>query len=497
VAGVFISYAHEDNESPPYPSKGWVERFYDTLKARLAALRREENTSVWLDVSGRITGSTVLTPTIQDELSQSGALVLILSPAYRGSKWCADELKFFRDATAQNGGLTVVTKDKKICRVFKVLKVPINVPVRAEDFRTGVPEIDDSPGYPFFATAKDGTNLELDPPISENFPGLEFSRAIVTLASDINQVLQSISDGKSKPPSGGETPASTVIYLADTTSDMASYRESIRQELEQFGSTVVPSTQRFPDAAYAGNVKEDLGRAALSIHLVGKPYGMIPEGSSDSIVELQYKLAAEEGRARPDFARLVWMPPGTDGGDERQKAFVASLQDEPGFKIAPLETFKTIVQDTLEASRRKKQAGDAVAKGVYLIFDIPDQETAKEIDGWLLKRGFKVWKRTQDEQEQLAIDLHRDRLEVSSGVIIYYGLARDSWLQSMLLRLTKDFALKEIGRKPCGVVVADPERPGKNDISDPDVEVIPGFGGFSAERLERFVQELERQPASP
>jgi hypothetical protein len=77
-----------------------------------------------------------------------------------------------------------------------------------------------------------------------------------------------------------------------------------------------------------------------------------------------------------------------------------------------------------------------------------DALKARDIDTWLKQRRFTVWKRTGDENDQLSIELHKERLELSNGVLIYYGEARESWLQPMLLRLGKDFALKEIGRKP-------------------------------------------------
>lgn len=498
---VFISYAHEDNESPPYPSKGWVERFYDALRARLNALRREENSSVWLDKSGRISGGTVLTPTIKSQLADCGVLVTILSPAYRGSDWCKNELTYFSDALTKGGGVSVVTKDSAYSRVFKVLKVPINVPVKPEDFQTGIPEIDESPGYVFFQSMPDGTPMELDPPLGENYYGIDFSRAVSKLASDINIVLQALaSKTATAPPGSAASPAAPAqgskgtIYLAETSSDMADYRDRLRQELEQFGSTVVPSTQQFPGPTYATQVKEMMDRASLSIHLVGKNYGMIPEDANASITELQYFQAQDQMKNRPQFSHLVWSPPGIEGIDERQNKFLATLQNDAAYKVTTFEEFKTLVHDALVPKQEPEPARkpEGTVKGVYLIFDIKDKETARDIDGWLRQRGFKVWKRTNDESEneQLSLELHKERLEVSAGVLIYYGMAKDSWLQSMLLRLEKDFALKEIGRKPSCIAFTAPEPP---DVSDPDMEVIQAV---PPDQLEQFAKIVEAQAAS-
>ena len=490
---VFISYAHEDNESPPYPTKGWVERFYDALKARLSTLRREENTSVWLDQAGRVSGATVLTPAIKGQLAECGAFVAILSPAYRGSQWCADELRFFREAAGKSGGMSVATKDSQISRVFKILKVPINVPVRPEDFRTGIPEVDESPGYVFF----DESALELDPPLGENNFGIDFLRAVSKVASDINVVLQRLASGsgRSVPEAqrvAGAQGDESVVYLADTSSDMADYRDRLRQELEQFGATVLPATQQFPGPSYADQVKSQLERARLSIHLIGKNYGMIPEGANDSIVELQYAAAAQQSTAHPEFVHMAWMIPGTEGADDRQRRFIATLQNDAGFKVTTFEEFKTLVHDALAPKPEPEaaQKGDGATKGIYLLFDIKDKETARDVDGWLRKRGFTVWKRTGDEGDQLSIELHKERLEVSTGVVIYYGVAKESWLQSIELRLHKDFALKEIGRKPSCIAFSGPEPP---DVSDPDFDIIPAI---PPDRLEEFARKLEARPAS-
>ena len=51
-------------------------------------------------------------------------------------------------------------------------------------------------------------------------------------------------------------------------------------------------------------MREDLARCRMSIHPVGKSYGLVPEGASLSLLEIQNELAIERERWRV-FAPLV------------------------------------------------------------------------------------------------------------------------------------------------------------------------------------------------
>ena len=97
-------------------------------------------------------------------------------------------------------------------------------------------------------------------------------------------------------------------------------------------------------------VREQLARCSLSVHLVGQNYGIVPEGSSESIVALQNNLAIERTAAGEPggLSRLVWLPSGLEPADERQRRFVARLAtDASGQQGA----------DLLEDHARGLQAG--------------------------------------------------------------------------------------------------------------------------------------------
>ncbi|HLP46426.1 MAG TPA: hypothetical protein VK186_11210 [Candidatus Deferrimicrobium sp.] len=58
-------------------------------------------------------------------------------------------------------------------------------------------------------------------------------------------------------------------------------------------------------------VREYLKRCKLSIHLIGKEYGLVPEGEERSIIQIQEDLAARLCE-KEQLKRLTWLTPDSD-----------------------------------------------------------------------------------------------------------------------------------------------------------------------------------------
>src|SRR4029079_18239003 len=106
----------------------------------------------------------------------------------------------------------------------------------------------------------------------------------------------------------------------ETTSDLTEQRDSIKRELQQRGYEVAPD-RGLPlvGSAFKREVQDYLSRSKLSIHLIGEHYGIVPEGESRSVIQLQNDLAA---LGEPELSRIIWMPLGLEAKDERQRSFV-------------------------------------------------------------------------------------------------------------------------------------------------------------------------------
>src|SRR5439155_12729984 len=126
-------------------------------------------------------------------------------------------------------------------------------------------------------------------------------------------------------------------------------------------------------------------------------FGMVPEGETLSVPEIQNDLAAERAAqaAQDRFSRLIWMPKELQVDDERQRNVVAQLRMNPRIPSStdlletPLEDLLTLIAARLNADEKRPPAAPATYRQVYLIYDQPD---AAAIAPWadLLFKDFEV-----------------------------------------------------------------------------------------------------------
>lgn len=103
----------------------------------------------------------------------------------------------------------------------------------------------------------------------------------------------------------GRQAKGAVVYLAETTSDLAARRDAVKDVLTQSGYTVVPDAPLPSDPReFEMLVRDYLKRATLSVHLVGQG---LAEGESYPFVHRQNMLASERNDER-EFSRLIWQP---------------------------------------------------------------------------------------------------------------------------------------------------------------------------------------------
>ena len=232
-------------------------------------------------------------------------------------------MEHFWQGAVQTGGRFINDKS----RLLKVLKTAVS------DQQMPPPLVDIfSPlfGFEFF---------ELDPEtgrvreFDETFgPVLKqrFFERVYDLAYDGCQVLSLLQQfrGRDTSPAAAD-PNQRWVYLATTTSDVADERDRIKRELLERGHVVLPDAP-LPMLArdVETMVRDCLAKCTIAVHLLGQRYGVTPEDSSESIPALQLRLTAEPG-SRPDLERLIWMPGGGEPADERQRAFVRRVQEDP------------------------------------------------------------------------------------------------------------------------------------------------------------------------
>ena len=478
-----ISYAHIDDQALIAGESGWVAELHRLLEIRVGQVRGEKP-RIWRDP--KLQGNDIFADTILERLPRIAALVSVLSPRYVQSEWCNRELKEFCRAAERSGGVRVGDK----ARIFKVVKTPVS--------RERLPEeIQPILGYEFFVYDESGRPRELSPAYADR--GRAFLTRIDDLAYDIAQLLD-LMDGDA----AGAVPAATkgTAFLAETSQELREEREAIRRDLVRNGYEVLPD-RPLPLVAAELDVlvEEQLRRSTVSIHLVGRNYGVVPEGSKVSIVERQQALASETALGT-ELSSIIWLPPGLEIDDERQRAFVHHLQTSPTVHIAtelleiPLEDLKTIIHRKLAppAPVVVKAAAPAEQEHprVYLLCDQQDVEATRPLEDHLFDHGFEVILPFFDEDETQARMEHEENLRSCDAMLLYYGAGDELWLRRKLRELQKSAALgRERPWLARGIYIGAPATPQKARYRTHEAMLIhEPEHGFEATALSAFLAEI-------
>lgn len=485
---LLISYAHIDDESLVEGQPGWVATLHRLLEIRVAQLLGEKP-RIWRDP--KLQGNDYFSDTIlSEQLPKVGALLTVLSPRYVQSEWCNRELEEFCRASGRSGGARIANK----ARIFKVIKTPIPRERHPEPLQPLL-------GYEFYVTdPQTGRPRELS-----HFFGPEAERQFLArlddLAWDICQLLQLLKKNDGAAPALSAAPKATV-YLAETSFDLREEQDAIRRDLLRNGYEVLPDRPLPLIAAdLEAFVRGQLARCALSIHLIGRGYGVVPDGAARSIVALQHDTAA----AQSGLPRLLWLPPGAaEVEDERQRAFLDHLRTAPGVHAEaelleiPLEDLKSRIHLKLAPPEpRKEKAATPAAGGVariYLICDQADLEAVRPVEDVLFDQGFEVLPTLFDEDEAQARLEHEESLCICDAVLLFQGQAGEMWLRRKLREVQKSAGLGR--QRPLlaqGLYLAAPQTPQKERFRTLEAQVLrEPPDGFSPEVLAPFLDEIVR-----
>src|SRR5262249_36158713 len=150
--------------------------------------------------------------------------------------------------------------------------------------------------------------------------------------------------------------------------------------------------------SFRSAVNSALAKCILSVHLVSKQRGLIPEGEEKSIVALQYELA----HSRP-MDRVLWISPGS----RPDPGFLSSIERDPkqGVEILEGHTIEDL-KEVVEVKLKRLRAEASLVKedrnriNVYMVCDRKDhpclddsqgRARSMELKAYLDRKGFVVW----------------------------------------------------------------------------------------------------------
>jgi Domain of unknown function (DUF4062) len=485
----FISYSHMDNVGLVDGSKGWITNLHRALEIRVGQLLGEAP-SIWRDP--KLTGNDIFADTLIAQLQHVAVLITILSPRYIKSEWTRRELiEFWKAAEAQGG---VRFHDK--ARIFKVMKTPIP---REMD----PPELQPLLGYEFYQIdPASGRVRELDE-IFGTEAQREFWMKLDDLAHDIAALLEILQDEAHPPVLGATAEKKESVFLAETTTDLKEQREALRRDLQQHGYTVLPA-RGLPLVAseMKTSLEEDLAQCRMSIHLVGKNYGFVPEGSNSSLLEIQNELAIERGQ-RGNFVRLLWIPAGMQVEDARQAKVINDLRMDPRMHSGAdlletlFEDLRTEIHDRLkdvatpQPAAAAETAGTLSRRQIYLIYDSRDSELVSAYANALFDQGFEVLHPTFEGDEAETRQYHEENLRICDGVLIFFGTTNEGWVRRKLREVQKSVGYGRTAPLPCvSICCVGTATSEKDRFRTHEAPVIFQHGDFSADALKSFISSI-------
>lgn len=527
---VFISYAHLDNLTIDKDATGWITDFHQYLQFRLPQLvKGPQQLNIWRDE--RLTGNEIFGPEIEAQLPKMKVMVSVVTPSYIESDWCKREMEGFYKAAFQNGGISVGSKS----RIFKVVKTPVPKE-EIEQLPTEIHKIfDDILDYKFYFEESTGKFKELSrgKKVKEEIEQ-EYIDKIEDVVQDIANLLKQLNN-LSNPDA-----SKRKIYLAETTSDLDSYRDNLVRELEVANYYVLPNKNLSKDInKFTTEVEGFINDCELSIHLISSTnYATQPEGSDKSSVILQNEIAAKKSIAG-NLKRLIWIPPATAAANinehllAQQKEYVNDLvnnhKDQEGADLlmGTIEALKFSIFDTIkrieaeeEARLRKikedeakaKKAAEAAAlapiaapafqsdepKIVYLICDKNDSAAIAPFESFLNDNNIEMITPAFDGDIDALTNAHKKNLLLCDAVIIFYGEGNDLWAKS---KKSDILGINALGRtKPLlakAVYLSNPPLPEKESLKLLGGLQINGFDAakpefvFKSELLNDFIKKLK------
>jgi len=475
---LFISHSPIDNKPLAKSEEGWITFFDSAFRALLPQIIGAEAQVVSSETARR--------------LFNCAALISILSPSYIKAESCLEELTKFCQIAEKTGGL----RFKNTARIFKVIKTylpPDNHPQELKGFR----------GYDFFEmNEQTGRPRELRPELNEEERPRFFAK-LYDLVYDIDSLFKELLADKNRQMIDASEAICKTIYLAETTSDLNDVHDQIRRELLNRNCAILPDIelQGLNSNELCDYVRQALGKSEFSIHLIGQHFGIVPEGDTRSLIEIQHELATDRG---PKNSRLIWMPPELKTTDSRQREFIDSLRRyefSPEENVELLETpldeliaaISHVLRDENNENDDRALSPRGQTLSVYLIYDKVDEQAIRPLTECLRDERFEVELPAFEGDEATRRKAHEGNLQLSDAVLIFCGQTPDAWLSCKKDDVQRTYG---IGRAhpllAQAIYLASPEKDFKKDYQSHEFTVVKNFDRFSPAALSEFISILKR-----
>jgi hypothetical protein len=299
---IFVSYSQGDpSGAGDSPLKSWTEALVERLRADIQSVDTEfDCLHFWIDA--QLDPTAPLTDELRGKVKSSGILLVVMSPRYLMSKWCKDELEWFREQVRER------SNDQGRVFVIRVL------PTKTTD-------------WPDFLRDEGGNSLVgflFHDPISKRPYGWrdvsdeEYVRQLWTLQTALTKRLREIRERCARRP----TTTVAAYFLPQTPSpqpstsstqrrvyvhargDLSQHRSAVQQGLAALGiaalGTSASSGTKLVDWTREAKARFEMAKRCDALVLV------LADSSEPSIAEL-FEIGVDE-RERIQAARGTALP---------------------------------------------------------------------------------------------------------------------------------------------------------------------------------------------
>ena len=458
---VFVSYAHLDNQGEP----AWVTNLVRRLESEVGPRLGSKDLRIWIDHD--LDGNHPLTPEIMQAIRRAATVLLIVSPSYIASEWCARERNAFlgvaRDCVSE--GRVFIVHCREVDRQFQP------------------PEFGDLKGFKFWTQDSDAGGVMRPLGLADQKEPAYFT-AVINLADKLAQKLKEIRAARTAGAPSSAPAEVEHVFLARSTDDMETREAELVGHLTQAGLRILPETWYREDneQEFRTALQADLRRCSVFVQLLGRLPGRrarFAEGRR--FPAIQHDIAREVGKPI-----LQWRDLADDPATIEDEAHRALLE---GARAGGFEEFKRAV---VEATRRKVQTAKprAANVAVFVNADRGDLEIARKLSELLAQQGVECyWPIAEGSPEQVRQDLE-ENLKACDGLVLIYGATEPSWVRDQLRQGRKILGQRDRPLAGLAICLGPPPEKLELAVALPELITLDGRDGVTPQMLLPFVERL-------
>jgi hypothetical protein len=457
---IFISYAHANNDD------GWVTHLHNELQSALDGFM--EGVTIWRD-ENKLNSNTRFDPEIEKQIKGAAIFLALVSGRYLDSDYCGKELRLFHyKSQNEKWGLSVDNQS----RLFNLL-------LYDTDYRDWPPELEGITGLKFH----DDSGWPSDQKEKDfEFQLRKLTREIVWLLKAFKKTITALTIQRSherkdvlRSPENGNHDSDNqdifTVFLAASSDSLEIQQERVLNELRRNGVRVVTDVP--PPVGikeHDEKVRSELGRAALSVHLLTDSPGqnifdMTETDDSGRPLRKSYSRRQVELGLEGARNQLIWLPPDLQieaVENERHRRFLAELESgdhPPTCRIVrePKSEIARVILDVVETIKQEASA-PMPTSAALLNFHIKDRREAWKLVEFLDKRGVLPITEPEMDDPKQTLRILEERIKQVNRLIFVYGAVERSWVKERLWELLKMASSHNCLPKACGVYFVPPRK---------------------------------------